>query len=108
MPDIVAALKTLGVPVALLQRRWESLSGGWRMRIVLAKALLYRPQLLLLDEPTNHLDIGGINHLATMLTGPAFRDTTMVFVSHDLYFVNAVAEWVIQLQVHIEPHVASC
>jgi ATPase subunit of ABC transporter with duplicated ATPase domains len=98
MPEIVAAFKVLGIPSAYLERPYDTLSGGWRMRVVLAKAILYRPSILLLDEPTNHLDISGINHLVRLLTSPHFADITVIFVSHDLFFVNSVAQSVIQMQ----------
>ena len=97
--DVAAAFMTLGIPIGMLEQRWETLSGGWRMRVVLAKALIYQPRVLLLDEPTNHLDLLGITHLVRLLKDDThFPDTTIVFVSHDLFFVNELAQSVIQLQ----------
>ncbi len=73
--------------------RTETLSGGWRRRLAIARELARRPDLLFLDEPTNHLDIEGILWLEKLLTGASFAS---VVVSHDRYFldnvVNDVAE----------------
>ena len=73
---------------------YESLSGGWRRRTLLARALVIEPDLLLLDEPTNHLDITTIEWLEQRLL--EFRGA-MLFVSHDRQFVNRVATRIIDL-----------
>jgi len=96
--DVLSAFKILRIPADFLARPFEELSGGWRMRVVLAKALLYKPAILLLDEPTNHLDIAGINDLSRLLKGPHFAGVTQVIVAHDLGFVDEVAEGIIFLQ----------
>jgi ABC transport system ATP-binding/permease protein len=74
--------------------RYEDLSGGWRRRALLARALVVEPELLLLDEPTNHLDITTIEWLEQLLL--QFRGA-LLFVSHDRAFVNRVATRIIDL-----------
>jgi ATP-binding cassette subfamily F protein uup len=73
---------------------YESLSGGWRRRALLARALVVDPELLLLDEPTNHLDITTIEWLEQRLS--EFRGA-LLFVSHDRAFVNRIATRIIDL-----------
>ncbi|UOG92769.1 MAG: ATP-binding cassette domain-containing protein [Candidatus Thiothrix sulfatifontis] len=73
---------------------FESLSGGWKRRALLARALVAEPDLLLLDEPTNHLDIPAIEWLETFLMG--FK-STLLFVSHDRSFVQKLATRIIEL-----------
>ncbi|MET0281641.1 MAG: ATP-binding cassette domain-containing protein [Steroidobacteraceae bacterium] len=76
------------------EARYEDLSGGWRRRALLARALALEPDLLLLDEPTNHLDIPTIEWLETTLLG--FRGA-LLFVSHDRRFVDRVATRIVDL-----------
>ena len=74
--------------------RFDALSGGWKRRALLARALVAEPDLLLLDEPTNHLDIPAIEWLEELLL--SFRQT-LLFVSHDRAFVQKLATRIIEL-----------
>ncbi len=85
--EVERTLLGLGFSHSDLQRPTRELSGGWRMRIELAKLLLRQPDLLLLDEPTNHLDIESIQWLEQYL---AQRAGAVVLVSHDRAFINNV------------------
>ena len=75
-------------------RPCEEFSGGWQMRIALAKLLLAKPNLLLLDEPTNHLDLEARNWLEDFLRG---YPHAYVVVSHDRYFLDATVRKVVHL-----------
>jgi ATP-binding cassette subfamily F protein uup len=107
---IEAALKKSGVPEAdrafrsaeaLSRAGFEdfeiptaSLSGGWKKRLAIAEALVQQPDILLLDEPTNHLDLAGIKWLETLLQNASFA---CVVVSHDRYFLENVADHMVEL-----------
>ena len=82
-----AVLRGLGFGAADFERPTEAFSGGWQMRIALAKLLLRRPELLLLDEPTNHLDLEARNWLEEFLVD---YPHAVVLVSHDRYFLDSV------------------
>ena len=84
---ITAVLRGLGFSADDLQKRTETFSGGWQMRIALARLLLSRPGLLLLDEPTNHLDLEARNWLEEYL---AEYPHAVILVSHDRFFLDAV------------------
>ncbi|KAF9319809.1 hypothetical protein BG003_008103 [Podila horticola] len=73
-------------------------SGGWRMRIALAQALFLKPDILLLDEPTNHLDLPAIIWLQQYLIDRLAEHQTVVVVSHDRHFLNAVSQEIIRLR----------
>ena len=85
--DIERTLTGLGFKRADLDRPTAEFSGGWRMRVELAKILLSRPDVLLLDEPTNHLDIESIGWLEQFLATSA---KAVLLVSHDRAFLNNV------------------
>jgi ATP-binding cassette subfamily F protein 3 len=87
-------LKGLGFGESDFARPTDEYSGGWRMRIELAKLLLRAPDILLLDEPTNHLDIESIRWLEQFL---AQRSGALVLVSHDRAFLDAVTNRTIEL-----------
>jgi ABC transport system ATP-binding/permease protein len=76
------------------EARVETLSGGWRRRVLLARALVSEPSLLLLDEPTNHLDIEAIEWLESFLEG---YPGALVFVTHDRAFLQRLATRIIEL-----------
>jgi ATP-binding cassette subfamily F protein 3 len=84
---IATVLRGLGFTQDDLQRPTDVFSGGWQMRIALAKLLLGRPGLLLLDEPTNHLDLDARNWLEEYLGD---YPHAVILVSHDRYFLDAV------------------
>jgi len=77
-------------------RQCSEFSGGWRMRIELAKILLQRPELLLLDEPTNHLDIESIQWLETFLMN---SNSAVLLVSHDRAFIDNVTNRTIEISL---------
>ncbi len=86
---VAEVMKGLGFSPADQQRKTEEFSGGWQMRIALAKLLLARPNLLLMDEPTNHLDLPARNWLEEYL---ADYPGSVVLVSHDRYFLDATVK----------------
>ena len=89
-----ATLTGLGFDPDALDRPLESFSGGWRMRVALAKLLLQRPDVLLLDEPTNHLDIDSIDWLEEYLKG---YPGTVIIVSHDRYFLDRMVTTIAEM-----------
>lgn len=92
--EIERTLKGLGFVPSDFDRPTAEFSGGWRMRLELAKLLLQRPDVLLLDEPTNHLDIESIGWLETFL---ARSGSAVVLVSHDRAFINNVTNRTLEI-----------
>src|SRR6476659_7551121 len=87
-------LQGLGFSNADLQRPFREFSGGWRMRVLLAKMILQQPDLLLLDEPTNHLDLPSIEWLEKYLQ---HYQGSVVIVSHDKFFLNRMVTKIVEL-----------
>lgn len=86
-------LAGLGFSTADTQRPLKEFSGGWRMRVMLAKILLQKPDLLLLDEPTNHLDLPSIKWLETYLGS---FEGAYIIVSHDRYFLDKTVNKIVE------------
>ena len=92
--EMERTLSGLGFTRSDLDRPTKEFSGGWRMRIELAKILLQKPDVLLLDEPTNHLDIDSIQWLEQFLAQSA---KAVVLVSHDRAFINNVTNRTLEI-----------
>ncbi len=95
--EIEKVLNGLGFKESEFQKLTQEFSGGWQMRIALAKLLLADHNLLLLDEPTNHLDIDSLEWLTEYLQN---FEGALVIISHDRRFVNRVTEKTIELYLH--------
>lgn len=94
-------LHGLGFSNEEIIRPYKTFSGGWRMRVLLAKMILQQPDVLLLDEPTNHLDLPSIEWLEKYLTN---YKGSVVIVSHDQFFLNRMVNKIVELyqqQLHI-------
>ncbi len=94
-------LQGLGFANSDLQRPYKEFSGGWRMRVLLAKMILQQPDLLLLDEPTNHLDLPSIEWLEKYLQ---HYQGAVVIVSHDKFFLNRMVTKIVEVyqqQLHL-------
>src|SRR3954470_13901468 len=92
--QVGAVLSGLGFAQREWKKRTEEFSGGWQMRIALAKLLLEKPNLLLLDEPTNHLDLEARNWLEEYLSNYPYA---FVLVSHDRYFLDVTVRKIVEL-----------
>ncbi len=87
-------LHGLGFSQADMQRPYKEFSGGWRMRVLLAKMILMQPDLLMLDEPTNHLDLPSIEWLEKYLI---HYQGAVVIVSHDKFFLDRMVNKIVEL-----------
>ena len=87
-------LEGIGFKTEDLKRPLREFSGGWRMRVMLAKLLLERPSLLMLDEPTNHLDLPSIQWLETYLQT---YEGAYIIVSHDRRFLNSCVDKIVEV-----------
>lgn len=94
--DIERTLLGLGFERTDFERPTSEFSGGWRMRIELAKILLQRPDVLLLDEPTNHLDIESIRWLERFI---ASGSSALVLISHDRAFIDATTNRTLEIEL---------
>jgi ATP-binding cassette subfamily F protein 3 len=96
-------LHGLGFNDEQLDKPYKQFSGGWRMRVLLAKMILQHPDVLLLDEPTNHLDLPSIEWLEKYLVN---YKGSVVIVSHDKYFLDRMVNKIVELyqqELHIYP-----
>ena len=96
-------LHGLGFSDEQLDKPYKQFSGGWRMRVLLAKMILQHPDVLLLDEPTNHLDLPSIEWLEKYLVN---YKGSVVIVSHDKYFLDRMVNKIVELyqqELHIYP-----
>lgn len=91
-----AILEGLGFSTTDLQRPLREFSGGWRMRVMLAKLLLMKPSLLMLDEPTNHLDLPSIQWIEQYLQT---YDGAYIVVSHDREFLDNVSKTIVEVSM---------
>ncbi len=86
-----ATISELSLPA---DKKMHALSGGWRRRVALARALVQKPDLLLLDEPTNHLDIATIKWLENIVRS---YDGSVLFITHDRAFLNRLATRIVEI-----------
>ncbi|KAG2488592.1 hypothetical protein HYH03_012911 [Edaphochlamys debaryana] len=91
--EVVTMLSSVGFNDDLINKAVGSLSGGWKMKLALARCMLMKPDILLLDEPTNHLDVGNVKWLETYLT--TLTSVSAIIVSHDSGFLDHVCTHII-------------
>ncbi len=93
--EVESILTGLGIPVSYHEKPLKSLSGGYKLRVLLAQTLFQRPSILLLDEPTNHLDIISIQWLEVFLK-TSFTGL-VIFISHDVEFIDNLADHILDI-----------
>lgn len=91
-------LLDVGFTDEMLSMHITSLSGGWRMKLALARAMLRKADILLMDEPTNHLDVLNVQWVVDYLTGESCQKVTSLIVSHDTSFLDHVATDIVHLE----------
>ncbi|KAF9940838.1 translational elongation factor EF-1 alpha [Mortierella alpina] len=94
--EVVSKLSSVGFTSAMQQQAVGSLSGGWKMKLELARAMLMNADILLLDEPTNHLDVANVAWLENYLT--SLTNVTSMIVSHDSSFLDTVCTGIIHYE----------
>eukprot|EP00798_Chlamydomonas_sp_ICE-L_P021666 gene21666-28683_t len=94
--DVVTMLKSVGFSDEYLAKPVGTLSGGWKMKLALARAILQKAQILLLDEPTNHLDTTNVAWLINYLV--TLKDVTCMVVSHDSGFLDKVCTSIVHYE----------
>jgi len=90
--DVIEMMRSCTFTDTLIFGPVGSLSGGWRMRLALSRAMLKEPELLLLDEPTNHVDVHGVAWLTRYIQGLSDKKISSMIVSHDTVFLDNVAQ----------------
>ncbi|PWN47387.1 hypothetical protein IE53DRAFT_382162 [Violaceomyces palustris] len=93
--EAISTLKEMGFDDVRQNSPIASLSGGWKMKVALARAVLFKADILLLDEPTNHLDVVNVKWITDYLT--SMTQTTSIIVSHDSTFLNNVCTDILHL-----------
>jgi elongation factor 3 len=96
--EVVKMLHGMGFSDVLVESKVSALSGGWKMKLALARAMMLKPALLLLDEPSNHLSVGNVTWLVNYLTGENCKDVTSLIVSHDTGFLDRVVTDVVHYE----------
>jgi elongation factor 3 len=94
--EIEDGLRSVGFTDDLLEKKITALSGGWKMKVALARGMLMRADILLMDEPTNHLDVANVAWLKSWITSQT--NVTCLIVSHDSGFLDEVSTHVLQFE----------